>query len=47
MKGIELLFAAWFLEQKDMVCAKNAMKIYAFVERNKGRIYVNIEKPSF
>lgn len=47
MKGIELLFAAWFLEQKDMVCAKNAMKIYAFVERNKERIYVNIEKPSF
>lgn len=34
MESIELLFAAWFMEQNDIKCAEDAMKIYQFVEKN-------------
>lgn len=38
MEAIELLFAAWFIEQEDIKCAEDAMMIYQFVEKNKDRI---------
>lgn len=38
MKAIELLFAAWFISQKDMKCAENAVKIFEFVDKNSDRI---------
>lgn len=38
MEVIELLFAAWFMEQNDIKCAEDAMKIYQFVERNEEKI---------
>lgn len=38
MKAIELLFVAWFVEQDDIKCAEDAMKIYQFVEKNVERI---------
>lgn len=38
MKAIELLFAAWFVEQKDIKCAEDALKIYQFIEKNLERI---------
>ncbi len=41
MKSIELLFVAWFMKQNDMKCAEDAVKIYEFVERNKGKILTN------
>ncbi len=34
MESIELLFAAWFMEQDDIKCAEDAIKIYQFVEKN-------------
>lgn len=34
MESIELLFAAWFMEQDDTKCAENAMSICQFVEKN-------------
>ena len=42
MEAIELLFAAWFVEQKDIKCAKNAVKIYKFVDKNKQKILETI-----
>ena len=39
MESIELLFVAWFMEQNDIKCAEDAMRIYKFVEKNRGRIY--------
>ncbi len=42
MKSIELLFVAWFLEQNDIKCAEDAMKIYKFVEKNIEEIVKNI-----
>lgn len=38
MQSIELLFAAWFFEQKDLKCAENAMKLYRFAECNEQKI---------
>ncbi|WP_371818773.1 phosphotransferase enzyme family protein [Eubacterium sp. MSJ-13] len=38
MEAIELLFAAWFVEQDDIKCAEDAMQIYQFVEKNIERI---------
>lgn len=38
MKGIELLFAAWFLGENDAKCAEDAMKIFAFVDENISEI---------
>ncbi len=35
MEAIELLFVAWFMEQNDIKCAEDAMKIYQFVEKNE------------
>ncbi len=35
MEAIELLFIAWFMEQNDIKCAEDAMKIYQFVEKNE------------
>ena len=35
MEAIELLFVAWFMEQKDVKCAEDAMQIYQFVEKNE------------
>ena len=34
MEAIELLFVAWFMEQNDIKCAEDAMKIYQFVQKN-------------
>ena len=38
MECIELLFVAWFLKQKDVSCAENAVGIYEFVVENEQRI---------
>lgn len=38
MESIELLFAAWFMEQSDIKCAEDAMRIYQFVEKNAEEI---------
>lgn len=38
MMSIELLFIAWFLQQNDLQCVENAMKIFAFVEQNRERV---------
>ena len=38
MESIELLFVAWFMEQSDIKCAEDAIKIYQFVEKNAERI---------
>lgn len=38
MESIELLFAAWFIGQNDMVCAKDAIKLYEFVRSNREKI---------
>lgn len=38
MEAIELLFVTWFMEQNDIKCAEDAMKIYKFVEKNEERI---------
>jgi Ser/Thr protein kinase RdoA (MazF antagonist) len=38
MEAIELLFVAWFIEQNDIKCAEDAMKIYQFAEKNVERI---------
>ena len=35
MEAIEFLFVAWFMEQNDIKCAEDAMKIYQFVEKNE------------
>lgn len=43
MEAVELLFVAWFLEQNDIKCAEDAMKIYQFVERNVERILTVID----
>lgn len=42
MESIELLFVACFLEQNDIKCAEDAMKIYQFVEKHKERILKTI-----
>lgn len=34
MEAIELLFVAWFMEQNDVKCAEDAMKIYQFIEKH-------------
>ena len=38
MKSKELLFVAWFVGEKDMECAWNAVEIFEFVDRNADRI---------
>lgn len=38
MKSIEILFAAWFLGQKDMKCCEDAVKLLEFVDDNSERI---------
>ncbi len=38
MKSIEILFAAWFLGQKDMKCCEDAANIFKFVDDNSERI---------
>jgi len=38
MKSIEILFAAWFLGQKDMKCCEDAVNILRFVDENTGKI---------
>lgn len=42
MKSIELLFIAWFLQQKDTVPAEKAAQIYRFVEKNTNAILHSI-----
>lgn len=42
MEAIELLFVAWFMEQKDVKCAEDAMQIYCFVNKNKEDIWKKI-----
>lgn len=39
MESIELLFAAWFMEQKDTKCAEDAMQIYQFVKNHREKIF--------
>lgn len=38
MKSIELLFVAWFINQKDFKCAEDAMKLFEFVDMNTEKI---------
>ena len=38
MKSIELLFAAWFLNQNDKKCSENAVAILNFIDDNMERI---------
>lgn len=38
MESIELLFAAWFMEQKDIKCAEDAVQIYQFVKKHREKI---------
>ena len=38
MKSIEILFAAWFLRQKDMKCCEDAVNILRFVDENTEKI---------
>ena len=42
MESIELLFGAWFIGQNDIVCAKDAIKLYEFVCENREKIVKNI-----
>lgn len=42
MESIELLFAAWFMDQNDMKCAEDAMHIYHFVKKHKEKILKTI-----
>lgn len=42
MEAIELLFMAWFMEQKDVKCIEDAMRIYCFVNKNRQDIWENI-----
>lgn len=42
MEAIELLFVAWFMEQKDVKCAEDAMRIYCFVNKNKDGIWEKV-----
>lgn len=42
MKSIEILFAAWFLGQKDMKCCEDAVKILGFVDNNTEKILEKI-----
>ena len=42
MEAIEILFVAWFMEQNDIKCAEDAMKIYQFVKRNVERILMMV-----
>lgn len=42
MESIELLFAAWFMDQNDMKCAEDAMEIYRFVKKHKEKILKTI-----
>lgn len=43
MEAIELLFVAWFIEQNDLKCAEDAIKIRQFVEKNAEKILKVIE----
>ena len=38
MKSIEILFAAWFLRQKDMKCCEDAVNILRFIDENTEKI---------
>ena len=38
MESIEILFAAWFVGQNDITCAKDAIRIYKFIKRRTDRI---------
>lgn len=42
MESIELLFAAWSMDQNDMKCAEDAMQIYHFVKKHKEKILKTI-----
>lgn len=42
MESIEFLFVAWFMEQNDIKCAEDAMKIYQFVAKNIERVLKTI-----
>ncbi len=43
MESIELLFGAWFIGRKDIVCARDAIKLYAFVCNNRDKIIEKIQ----
>ncbi len=38
MESIELLFVAWFIGQNDIVCARDAIKLYDFITNNRDKI---------
>ena len=38
MECIELLFVAYFEGQNDVLCAKDAFRIFKFVRKNEDRI---------
>ncbi len=44
MKSIEILFAAWFLGQKDMKCCEDAANIFKFVDDNSERIRSELKR---
>lgn len=42
MKSIEFIFVAWFLQEKDMDCVKNAVELITFVDNNSQQICESI-----
>lgn len=43
MEAIGLLFVAWFMEQNDIKCVEDAVKIYQFVEQHVERILQTVD----
>lgn len=39
MECIELLFIAWFDHEKDVVCARDAYRLYEFIKKQENRIH--------
>ncbi len=38
MEAIELLFAAWFIQCEDVICARDALRLYEFVKEHEKEI---------
>lgn len=45
MECIELLFTAYFANEKDQACARNAMELYGFVRHHRDRILNSLRLP--
>lgn len=40
MEAIELLFAAWFIQCEDVICARDALRLYEFVEKHENELKI-------